>query len=176
MAERLNMSNKKFPINDYPLTTPFNIYTKGFDILAEKLKHTESYKSVEVGTDIFEEFLFWRKSFVIWTCCTIESFVNLEGVSWLGEEFYKSTVERQDIVQKIRLIVAVKCNKLIEPGNKVLKSVRRLFDLRNQFVHPKTRRIKEKSDKNFEALRNIKPATFKSLIRKVNNLLKIDSE
>lgn len=169
------MSNQKFPIDDvYPIVTSINIYTRGFELLSKQLEHTQSYKDAEVGTDHFEEFLFWRKNLVIWTCCTIESFVNLEGVSWMGEEFYKDAIERQNIVQKIRLIVAVKCNELIEPDDKTLKSVRLIFDLRNQFSHPKTRSVnenKDKSDKSFKTLINIKPAELKKLIKDVNRII-----
>ena len=174
------MSNQKFPIDDvYPIVTSINIYIRGFDILTKQLELTKSYKDAKVGTDHFEEFLFWRKNLVIWTCSTIESFVNLEGVSWMGEEFYKNAVERQDIIQKIRLIVAIKYNELIKIEDEILKSVRFLFDLRNQFIHPKTHSIKgkkEKLDKNFEALINIKPAEIKTLIQKVNSLIRMDSE
>ncbi|MCD4831815.1 MAG: hypothetical protein K8R02_08460 [Anaerohalosphaeraceae bacterium] len=97
----------------------------------------------------------------------------------MGEEFYKNAVERQNIVQKIRLIVAVKNNELIEPDNEILKSVGLIFDLRNQFVHPKTRSInknRDKSDKSFKTLINIKPAKLKELIQDVNGIIRIDSE
>ena len=174
------MSNRKFPIDDvYPIVTPINIYMKGFELLSQQLDQTQSYKDAEVGTDHFEEFIFWRKNLVIWTCCTIESFVNLEGISWMGEEFYKNAVERQNIVQKIRLIVAIKYNESIEPDNETLKSVRSIFDLRNQFVHPKTHSVNEnrdKSDKSFETLINIKPAELKELVQYVNGIMRIDSE
>ena len=174
------MSNRKFPIDDvYPITSPINIYVKGFELLSQQLEHTQSYKNAEVGTDHFEEFVFWRKNLVIWTCCTIESVVNLEGTSWMGEEFYKKAVERQNIVQKIRLIVAVGNNELIEPDNETLKSVESIFGLRNQFVHPKTRSTNKnggKSDKSFETLINIKPAELEELVQDVYDIIQIDSE
>ncbi len=174
------MSNQKFPIDEvYPIVTSINIYMRGFELLSQQLEHTQSYKDAQVGSNHFEEFLFWRRNLVIWTCCTIESFVNLEGISWMGEEFYKNAVERQSIVQKIRLIVAVKNNELIEPDNETLKSVRSIFDLRNQFVHPKTRSVNKngnKSDKSFETLINIKSAELKELVQDVNGIIRIDSE
>jgi len=174
------MSNQKFPIDDvYPISSPINIYMRGFELLSQQLEHTQSYKDAELGTNHFEEFVFWRKNLVIWTCCTIESFVNLEGISWMGEEFYKKAVERQNIVQKIRLIVAIKNNELIEADNETLKSVRTIFDLRNQFVHPKTRSVNEnrdKSDRSFETLININPAALKELVQDVNGIIRIDSE
>ena len=100
-------------------------------------------------------------------------------MSWMGEEFYKNAVERQSIVKKIRLIVAVGNNELIEPDNETLKSVESIFGLRNQFVHPKTRSVNkngDKSNKSFETLINIKPAKLKELVQDVYGIIQIDSD
>lgn len=171
------MDFQKFPINEseiYPITSPVNIYMEGFQLLSQQLKRTETYRDAEVGSAQFTEFVFWRKNLIIWTCCTIESFVNLEGVSYMGEEFYKDTIERRNIVQKIRLIISIKKKELIKPDNKILKDVKSVFELRNQFVHPKTRSFNKdsyKSNNNIDTLIAQKPTKLKKLIQEVNGLI-----
>lgn len=173
------MKSKSLPNRkSYPIATPINTYIVGFDILSCHYSKTKLYKNEDTSSARFQEYLFWRKNFVIWTCCTIESFVNLEGVSWLGEEFYKNAIEMQNIVQKIRLIYAIKYNKILPPNRVTLKSVKELFDLRNQFVHPKTRKVKDGNGggQYFKKLVSLNPTKLKKLIVSVNSLIIPDPE
>jgi hypothetical protein len=73
------------------------------------------------------------------SCMTIEAFVNHYGVRRFGEEFYKSNMERMGIVEKIAVILAACHHVLLPRSHKYLKLIRRMFDLRNSMVHPKTR-------------------------------------
>ena len=170
------MNTKDFPIDDaYPIVTPINTYIKGFDLLSERCSYTEAYRGEDRGSEKFQEFLFWRKNMVVWACCTIESFVNLEGVSWMGEEFYKNSIERQRIVEKIRLVFAIKYSQLLERSDETLKQVQQLFDLRNQFVHPKTRQYDESSEytgQDMDFLINLVPEKIKELVISVNAIIK----
>ena len=147
------MNNKSFPDDGaYPILTPIVTYWRGLDIISEHWFRTNSYRDKEPNSDEFQEYIFWRKNLVIWACCTIESFVNMEGISWMGEEFYKYTVERQNIVQKIRLIYALKYNKILPRDENTIGDVREIFELRNKFVHPKTRSAnKDGKENNLES-------------------------
>jgi hypothetical protein len=169
------MSHKSFPDETvYPIWTPFPTYVRGLDIISEHWSRTKSYKNKDPASNEFQEYLFWRKNLVIWTCCTIESFVNMEGVSWMGEEFYKDVVERQNIVQKIRLIYAVKYSKILPPDEDTIKNVRKIFELRNQFVHPKTCSADKdggKGNQKDENLDRFVPTELRNLVKSVNNLI-----
>lgn len=155
------MNAKQLPIDEddvYPITAPIPTYIKGFDLLSEQCLHTNEYSGDDPGSENLQEFLFWRKNTVIWVCCMIESFVNLEGVSWMGEEFYRNAIERQCIIDKISLVYTIKYSRLLDCSEKVLKDIQYLFDLRNQFVHPKTRKYsdsKQNNDNDMEFLSSL---------------------
>ena len=111
------MDTKDFPSDEddvYPIATPINTYIMGYDLLSEQCSRTKIHTGDDRGSESFQECLFQRKNIVIWACCMIESFVNLEGLSWMGEEFYKSSIERQSIINKIRLIYAIKYSQLLD--------------------------------------------------------------
>ena len=169
------MAHKSFPDKTvYPIWTPFPTYVIGLDIISEHWSQTKSYKNKKPGSSEFQEYMFWRKNLVIWTCCTIESFVNMEGVSWMGEEFYKDVVERQNIVQKIRLIYAIKYSKILPSNKDTVKNVKEIFELRNQFVHPKTRSAgKDKSivTQTVKNLNKFTPTKLRNLVKSVNSLI-----
>jgi hypothetical protein len=173
------MNTKKLPLNEeyvYPIIAfPIDTYIKGFDLLSEQCSRTNDYRNDDPSTESFQEYMFWRKNLVIWTCCMIEAFVNLEGVSWMGEEFYRSTIERQRIIDKIRLVYTIKYCQLLDRSENILQEIQYLFDLRNQFVHPKSRQQKDsKQDNNrdLEFLANLNPAELKELAISVNGLIK----
>ena len=172
------MNTKPLPIDEgdvYPITTPINTYIKGFDLLSEQCSRTKDYRNDDPGSERFTEYLFWRKNTVIWACCMIESFVNLEGVSWMGEEFYRNAIERQRIIDKIRLVYTIKYSQLLDRSEEILKNIQYLFDLRNQFVHPKTRQYsdsKQNNGKDMEFVVNLNPAELKELVISVNALIK----
>ncbi len=173
------MHTKKLPLDEdevYPIIAfPIDTYIKGFDILSEQCSRMNNCKDDNPATESFQEYMFWHKNLVIWTCCMIEAFVNLEGVSWMGEEFYKSSIERQRIIDKIRLVYTIKYCQLLDRSEKILKDIQYLFNLRNQFVHPKSQQQKDSkqdNNKDLEFLRNLNPAELKELAISVNNLLK----
>ena len=174
------MNSRSFPIDDsYPMVTPLPVYQRGLEVLSEQWSQTESLKDEEPGSAKFLEYFFWRKNMVIWTCCTIESFVNLEGVSWMGEEFYKKAIERQRIANKIRLIYTIKYQELLKPDDSTLKEVESLFELRNQFVHPKTRGHSEngsKPNQDVDFLSEWNSRRLDTLVKSVGSLIGIADE
>ncbi len=170
------MNTKPFPIDDaYPIVTPIDTYLRGLELFSGQCSRTQSYRNKDPGSNEFQEYLVWRQSMVIWACCTIEAVVNLEGVSWVGEEFYKKAIERQRIVDKIRLIYAIKYQRLLESDNETLKEVQTLFDSRNQFVHPKTREYSENEDEpseDFKFLTDLDYAKLKKTVKSVYGIIK----
>jgi hypothetical protein len=78
----------------------------------------------------------------LFACMTIESFINFYGVKRMGEVFYKQNIERVGITEKLAIIVLSCKGKLLGQDDNIVKALRRLFDKRNQLVHPKTREIK----------------------------------
>jgi len=175
------MDSKAFPSEDaYPLSTPINLYKRGFDLISEQWHKTAAFKDEHPGSYEFETYVAWRMNLIIWTCCTIESCVNLEGVSWTGEEFYKDTIERLRIGSKIRALYALKYQECLPSDEDTLTRVRSLFELRNHYVHPKTRSAKETgaSDSvNFQRLIAYKPDELWDLVQSINGLFReVDGE
>jgi hypothetical protein len=171
---RIEMDSQPFPKEDaYPLATPINFYKRGFDLIAEQWDKTEALEGSERGSPEFETYVAWRMNLIIWTACTIESFVNLEGVSWVGEEFYKDTIERQKITAKIRLIYGLKHCQCLDKDESLLKQIKDLFEVRNHYVHPKTRSAEgtETASPAFKKLIGSKPKELWELLQLLNDLL-----
>ncbi len=76
---------------------------------------------------------------ILTSCLDIESFLNYYGVIRLGEEFYKTTIERLGITEKIKLIGVICFDLKLDSQTELLKTIRLLFDKRNSIVHPKTK-------------------------------------
>jgi hypothetical protein len=175
MASAIN-EIRSFPCEDaYPLVTPINFYQRGYEMISEQCQRTDTLKDSESGSRDFETYVVVRMNLVIWVCCTIESCVNLEGVSWTGEEFYKDAVERQKITAKIRLLYALKHGKRLPKDEPILKELKSLFDVRNHYVHPKTCAMKENQNNinpNFEKLLAYKAEELWDLVQRLNGLLR----
>ncbi|MBN1506581.1 MAG: hypothetical protein JW955_07035 [Sedimentisphaerales bacterium] len=126
------------------------------------------------GSVGFETYMVWRINIVMWTCSTIEAVANLEGVSWMGEEFYKDVVERLKISAKIRLIHALKCKRRLSRDDPTVKGVQELFDIRNHYVHPKTHSMNDNDTRSttFEKLIGYAPDTLWSLVQSVYAMTK----
>lgn len=78
----------------------------------------------------------------IFCLMSIEALLNAYGVECLGEEFYKRNLERLRITQKLETLLAIRRNKFIDDDAEILKIARKLFERRNQIVHPKASEIK----------------------------------
>ena len=76
----------------------------------------------------------------IMCCMTVESFMNYYGIINLGNTIYKNTYERLGITQKLEILLAVCASSIIQNDSEILKIVRRMFERRNQLVHPKASR------------------------------------
>jgi hypothetical protein len=73
------------------------------------------------------------------------------------------------------LIFTIKYSRLLDRSEEILKNIQYLFDLRNQFVHPKTRQYndsKQNNGKDMEFLVNLNPAELKELVISVNTIIK----
>ncbi len=75
---------------------------------------------------------------MLFSCMAVESFVNLYGVLRMGDEFYKRNIERSGINQKLEVIIAIGKQELLSKNEEIALVTRRMFDKRNQLVHPKT--------------------------------------
>ncbi|MBU2590693.1 MAG: hypothetical protein KKC21_01565 [Nitrospinae bacterium] len=78
-------------------------------------------------------------STILFSCMTIEGFINNYGVRRLGEAFYKKNLERLGITEKLSLLILACIGKAIESNAVLMKKARALFDARNSLVHPKTK-------------------------------------
>lgn len=73
----------------------------------------------------------------VFVCMSFEAFLNFYGIARLGDAFYKQNYERLGITEKLSALLATCENVLLPKNADVLKVARRLFDRRNELVHPK---------------------------------------
>ena len=133
------MKTEPIPAHWDTLAGPSVPYWWGMDILKSHWERTKPFAEDEPSSSTFQEYLFWRRVSVVWTCSTIEAFVNEEGVAWLGSGFYADNIERLPVIQKIYALYALKYRVRLLRKLPRLQQVRKLFDLRNSIIHPKTR-------------------------------------
>jgi hypothetical protein len=100
----------------------------------------------------------------LFSCMTVEAFINHYGVKRLGESFYKKNIERIGITEKLSILVLTCFNMSLQKDNELVKKIRELFNIRNQLVHPKT---KEFNAERVEMYINKHPRDF--LIKKYVN-------
>lgn len=120
---------------------------------------------------------FWRRNLIVWGCCTIEGFVNEEGIAWLGDDFFRGNIERLDITKKVAVLYALKYRKRLSSDHVVLKEVKKLFDLRNGLVHPKAKfRRRNEAARNdpHDRIKETAPADIRKLFHQVTNLFKVE--
>lgn len=167
------MDTTRIPATWNSIETPTILYWRGLDILEREWERTQLLGSKPDDIYALHEYLFWRQNAVVWACCAIESFVNEEGVAWLGERFYKKNVERLRVLQKVEVLYALKYRRRLDPGAETLARISDLFDLRNRFVHPKTHEVadrKARSDDTRERLEKMTPADLRKALRSVTSL------
>jgi hypothetical protein len=132
------MKTKTLPVEwEYSLAMPSFTYWDTFGLLEQEWAWKERYRTEPPGSKQFAEYLFWRKVSVIWVCATIEGFINEEGAAWAGPDWFKQNVERSRVEEKINILYALKYRQLLPDDLPQLKDLKKLFDLRNQLVHPK---------------------------------------
>lgn len=152
-------------------------YWRAMDILESHWERTRCHSEHAPESDSFQEFMFWRRISVIWTCSTIEAFVNGEGTAWLGQEFYKDNLERLGILQKIHTLYALKYRVRLRRKPCRLRHVDELFGLRNSLVHPKTREVSKEGTFHNEApceLRSMEFGHLRRVFRIVTSLFEAD--
>jgi hypothetical protein len=135
-----------------PRVSPIHTYLIGLRCLIRNCKRTVPHKTSRPSSKRFQEFLFWRKNLIVWTCSCIEAFVNDEGCDCTGISFFKENLERLGTSQKIRVVFALKYRRLIPRTHPVVVAVERLYEVRNGLVHPKTRHARDESGYGVESL------------------------
>lgn len=85
---------------------------------------------------------------VLFSCMAIEGFLNYYGVRRLGENFYKRNIERLGITEKLQLILLSCTGYLSKKDDKIIKTIRVIFDLRNSLIHPKSKDLTVKGISN----------------------------
>ena len=134
---------------DYVYVTNFGSLYHGSTWLLKVLKEEqqrilsrEASRSEEDKRNVFyndsHKLTTLSTSIEVMCCMSIESFLNHYGMFRLGAEFYKRNIERLGPVQKLETILALSQGKLLRADSKICKLVRKLFDRRNQLVHPKS--------------------------------------
>jgi hypothetical protein len=78
----------------------------------------------------------------IFGAMTVEAFLNYYGVRHLGEAFYRRNCERLQVTQKVSVLIALRTGVRLHEGSEILGVARRLCEIRNRLVHPKTREWK----------------------------------
>ena len=73
-------------------------------------------------------------------CMAVEAFLNHYGVVRMTEEFFRKNCERLSPAQKTALLLLTSTGQPLADDAELLKLVRRMFELRNSFVHPKAKR------------------------------------
>ena len=77
-------------------------------------------------------------SLKLFSCLTIEAFVNYYGTRRLGKEYYESNYERQPIIKKLSKVMDV-CQSIdVSQHVDLVSKLQYLFDERNDLVHPKS--------------------------------------
>ena len=132
----------------FPLACPSFPYWGGMDVLEREWNRTSAFASEDPGSSQHTEYIFWRNVSVIWTCATIEAFVNEEGAGWVGAHWYKKTIERGRIDEKILLVYALKYRKLLPINSPALKRINQLFQRRGELVHPKATSPRSESNES----------------------------
>ncbi|WP_155952614.1 hypothetical protein [Pseudomonas sp. URMO17WK12:I4] len=77
----------------------------------------------------------------LYACMAIEGFINHYGTIRLGEDVFKSLLERTGITEKLSLIYLLCFEKVTLISDHPIKSIRKIFDQRNTLVHPKTKEL-----------------------------------
>jgi len=77
----------------------------------------------------------------IFSCMAVEAFLNYYGVKRLGEDYYKRSLERLGISQKLETLIAICVQELIDDKSEIAITTRRMFDRRNKLAHPKSKEM-----------------------------------
>jgi hypothetical protein len=124
----------------------FSYLEKDFNKIYEKfiLEKEQIFKKYEEdgNWERYTEIAIYNDLFIILGCAMIEFWVNSFGIHLLNEEYYKKNIERLNIVEKIRILIAIHKRKEIDDNNENVKNIRELFENRNSLVHPKAKRLK----------------------------------
>ena len=77
-------------------------------------------------------------------CMSVEAFLNFYGIVRLGDEFYRRNYERLGITEKLAALLATCQNVLLPEKTEIANVARKMFDRRNNLVHPKSKSITHK--------------------------------
>ncbi len=93
--------------------------------------YNETYSTIQ---ECYREIV----SLKLFSCLTIEGFVNYYGTKRLGKKYYESSYERQPIIKKLSKIMEVCQNIDISQNIDLVSELKYIFDERNNLVHPKS--------------------------------------
>ena len=108
--------------------------------LNEDEPHFESWISHETS-ELSQKLELVYTSCILYSCMSIEGFINFYGVKRLGEKNYKKNIERIGITEKFNVLIMICFGIMPDHNAPLLKSLRTLFDVRNSLVHPKTKEM-----------------------------------
>jgi hypothetical protein len=91
--------------------------------------------------DEYSEIL--SQSVQIFACMAVEAFLNYYGVVRLGEDVYYRLHERHSIHKKLATLLRVCDATNLPRDSELAQLVRRMFERRNDLVHPKARELQE---------------------------------
>ena len=157
------MKTEPIPAHWDTLVGPSVPYWFGMNTLESHWERTKSFAEDTPSSSTFQEYLFWRRVSVIWTCSTIEAFVNEEGVAWLGNDFYKDNIERLRVIQKIYALYALKYRARLPRKLPELQQIQKLFDMRNSIIHPKAKELSVSEGCDKVALDDLHTMAFQHL-------------
>ena len=152
----------------------FKLYNEYINLIPEHLPSSED-EAMELTFKLDEphyHVAIYENILEILACTSIESLINTAGIHAMTEKFYKKTIERNDIVSKIRLLIFSISNTEIEENNLILRNIRALFDRRNSLVHPKSKKILSIKDME-QAATNHLDTDNSNIIRLLKNYEKI---
>lgn len=93
--------------------------------VAYLLRHVEERGTLlSVGVEVF-------------SAMTVEAFLNYYGVVRLGRDYFKAHLQRVGVTEKLALLLASCDRVFLSPTDTLWVVTRKLFDRRNELVHPK---------------------------------------
>jgi hypothetical protein len=131
----------------------FLYFEKQFIVVYEKFENEreEILKQYDIdhNWDRFQEIQIYNHLFTILGCAMIELWINSFGIHLLTSEYYHKNVERIGIIEKIKVLTAIHKHEIFENENETIKNIRKLFDERNSFIHPKGKQFNQENMAEF---------------------------
>jgi hypothetical protein len=76
---------------------------------------------------------------VMYAAIAVEGFLNVYGTARLGEDYFRTYIERLGTEQKLVVLLAICTRRLVPNDAEIVRTLRSLFERRAALVHPKAR-------------------------------------